>query len=112
MSSPTATAGAIAGAIGGMAAGILSDGAAVWLHSQHIKAAADQCTFANQDLYAASDLPVDAALATAISSMELLNTSLQTVLLHGSELVLKADEAFAGTDAALSQDMLAPFMLG
>ena len=107
MSSPTATAGAIAGAIGGMAAGILSDGAAVWLHSQHIKAAADQCTFAHQDLYAASDLPVEAAFMSAMSSMEVLNSSLQAVLLHGSELVRKADEAFVDTDAALSQSMLA-----
>ena len=108
MSNPmSATAGAAASAIGGIAAGILSDGTIVWMHSHNLRSASEQCTFAHQDLYAASDLPVETAFMSAMSSMELLTTSLQAVLLHGSELLLKADEAFVDTDAALSQGMLA-----
>jgi hypothetical protein len=95
--------GAVAGEVGKMA----SDGTVAWMHHYGIKSTSEHCTFAHQELSAASDLAVESEFLSSLSSTEVLSASLQAVVLHGSELLLKADEAFASTDTALSQDMLA-----
>jgi hypothetical protein len=86
---------------------ILSDGLFAGHFSRMLKSDSEQCTFPHQDLQAASDLPVEAGFSSSLASMEALSTALQAVVLHGSQLILKADEAFSGTDTALSQGMLA-----